>query len=117
MNWTVTVPAWDSQQGYNANGTPALTVEQQAVALASCLQAGSREDAASHCRELAKKLDVATIPRATVAAALAALRKELADTIETHPPDEGSRLYDAATRTAVCGLDAVITRLGLEVTK
>lgn len=77
MNWTVTVPAWDSQQGYNANGTPALTVEQQVVALASCLQAGSREDAASHCRELVKRLDIAIIPRTTVAAALRELRAEM----------------------------------------
>lgn len=57
QNWTVTVPAWDSQQGYNVNGTPALTVERQAVALASCLQAGSHEDAANHCRELVKRLN------------------------------------------------------------
>lgn len=51
--------------------------------------------------------------KAEVAAALEELRKELADTIESPAPDEGSRLYDAATRAAVCGLDAVITKLGL----
>lgn len=55
-NWTITVPAWNERQGYDADGTPSLTLEQRAVALASCLKCGSHEDAVNHCRELARVL-------------------------------------------------------------
>lgn len=54
--WTAIAPAWTEAQGYNEDGTPKLTMEQQAVALMSCIQDGNTEDARNHCKELLTRL-------------------------------------------------------------